>query len=39
MSKQNKWRYDHFTWLEIKEVIARTPQPVVCTPFGTVDHH
>lgn len=33
------WRYDRFTWLEMKEIIAFDPQPVVCIPFGMVDHH
>jgi creatinine amidohydrolase len=39
MAKQSEWRYDRFTWPEMKEVIARDPQPVVCIPFGTVEDH
>jgi creatinine amidohydrolase len=33
------WRYDHLTWPEIKQAIARTPQPVVAVPIGAVEDH
>lgn len=33
------WRYDRMTWMQIKEVLARTPQPVVAIPFGAVEDH
>ena len=39
MATETQWRHDKFTWPEIKEVIARDPQPVVCIPFGTVEDH
>ena len=39
MTTETQYRYDKFTWTEIKEVIARDPQPVVCIPFGTVEDH
>jgi creatinine amidohydrolase len=32
-----KYRYDHYTWPEIKEVIAR--QPVCIVPVGSVEDH
>jgi len=38
MAKQ-PWRYDHLTWPEIKQAIARTPQPVVAVPIGAVEDH
>src|SRR5512134_188777 len=33
------WRYDHLTWPEMNEVLARDPQPVVLIPFGAVEDH
>ena len=33
------WRYDHLTWPEMNEVLARNPQPVVLIPFGAVEDH
>lgn len=39
MNIEKQWRYDRLTWMEMKEVIARDPQPVVCIPFGTVEDH
>ena len=39
MTSETQWRYDRFTWPEMKEVIARDPQPVVAIPFGTVEDH
>ena len=32
-----KYRYDHYTWPEMKEVIAR--QPVCIIPIGSVEDH
>jgi creatinine amidohydrolase len=32
-----KYRYDHFTWPEMKELIAR--QPVCLLPIGSVEDH
>ena len=32
-----KYRYDHYTWPEMKEVIAR--QPVCLLPIGSVEDH
>ena len=32
-----KYRYDHYTWPEMKEVIAR--QPVCILPIGSVEDH
>ncbi len=34
-----QWRYDRLTWPEMKEVIARRPQPVVAVPIGAVEDH
>ena len=39
MTSNTQWRYDRLTWPEMKEVIARKPQPVVAIPFGTVEDH
>ena len=39
MTPEVQWRYDKYTWPEIKEVIAHKPQPVVVVPFGTVEDH
>lgn len=39
MERTKKWRYDHLTWVEIREALAREPQPVVLVPFGTVEDH
>ncbi len=39
MSQANQWQYDRLTWLEMKEVIANKPQPVVAIPFGAVEDH
>ena len=39
MTSGTQWRYDKFTWPEMREVIARSPQPVVAIPFGTVEDH
>ncbi|MBI3241072.1 MAG: creatininase family protein [Chloroflexi bacterium] len=33
------WRYDRLTWPEMREVIARRPQPVVAVPIGAVEDH
>ena len=33
------WRYDHLTWPEMNQVLARDPQPVVLIPFGAVEDH
>lgn len=33
------WRYDHLTWPEMNEALARDPQPVVLIPFGAVEDH
>ena len=33
------WRYDHLTWPEMREAIARRPQPVVAIPIGAVEDH
>jgi creatinine amidohydrolase len=33
------WRYDHLTWPEMGEAIARRPQPVVAIPIGAVEDH
>ncbi len=33
------WRYDHLTWPEMKQAIARQPQPVVAIPIGAVEDH
>lgn len=34
-----KYRYDELTWPEMREAIARQPQPVILLPFGTVEDH
>ena len=34
-----KYRYDHYTWPEMKAVIARQPQPVCILPVGSVEDH
>jgi len=39
MTSEMQWRYDRLTWVEMKEQIARDPQPVVAIPFGTVEDH
>jgi creatinine amidohydrolase len=39
MTSEIQWRYDRLTWPEMKEAIARDPQPVVAIPFGTVEDH
>ena len=39
MTSEIQWRYDRLTWIEMKEQIARKPQPVVAIPFGTVEDH
>lgn len=36
---QNQWRYDRLSWPQIKESVARSPQPVVAIPFGAVEDH
>lgn len=33
------WRYDHLTWPEMRDQLARDPQPVVCVPIGAVEDH
>ena len=33
------YRYDHYTWVEIREVAQRQPQPVVILPIGSVEDH
>ncbi len=33
------WRYDHLTWPEINQAVAKEPQPVVLIPFGAVEDH
>ena len=39
MTTETQWRYDRLTWPEMRDVIRRDPQPVVCIPFGTVEAH
>ena len=39
MIPENEWRYDRLTWPELKEVVARQPQPVIAIPFGAVEDH
>jgi creatinine amidohydrolase len=36
---KHPWRYDHLSWLEMKQAIARSPQPVVAVPIGAVEDH
>jgi creatinine amidohydrolase len=36
---RQSWRYDHLTWPEMKDAIARMPQPVVAVPIGAVEDH
>ena len=33
------YRYDHYTWLEMRDVVKRDPQPVVIIPVGSVEDH
>jgi len=33
------YRYDHYTWLEMRDVVKRQPQPVVIVPVGSVEDH
>ncbi|HMO57362.1 MAG TPA: creatininase family protein [Roseiflexaceae bacterium] len=33
------WRYDHLTWIEIRDMIRRDPQPVIAIPIGAVEDH
>ena len=32
-----KYRYDHYTWREMRELVKR--QPVVIQPIGSVEDH
>lgn len=36
---KHTYRYDHLTWKEIREAVAREPQPVVVIPIGAVEDH
>jgi creatinine amidohydrolase len=39
MTNNAEWRYDRLTWPEMREALAREPQPVVAIPFGAVEDH
>jgi creatinine amidohydrolase len=39
MNRKNHWQYESMSWLEIRDVVERKPQPVVAIPFGTVEDH
>lgn len=39
MNPATEWRYDRLTWVQMKDALARTPQPVVLIPFGAVEDH
>jgi len=36
---KHTYRYDHLTWKEIREAVAREPQPVVAIPIGAGEDH
>ena len=39
MNLSQEWRYDRLSWPQMKQVLARSPQPVVAIPFGAVEDH
>src|SRR5574342_1113563 len=39
MTDTHEWRYDRLSWPQMREAIARRPQPVVAIPIGAVEDH
>src|SRR5574342_549916 len=39
MTDTHEWRYDRLSWPQMREAIARRPQPVVAVPIGAVEDH
>jgi len=39
MKPDIEWRYDRLTWPEIRQALARDPQPVVVIPWAAVEDH